>query len=105
MRYSDYQGTGAAPEKLLDEPDACIGGGYGESKWVAEQILKSASEEAVEEPLKAIVVRPGQMTGGPSGAWNEKEWFPTLIKSSVHLGKLPAVHGVRLTLLAWNVAH
>ena len=78
----------------MDTTDSCIGTGYSESKWISEQILKAAMDMAAEEPLKATIVRPGQMTGGPSGAWNMKEWFPSLIKSSIHMEKLPEVQGV-----------
>lgn len=84
-----------ALEEHLIKPDSAIGLGYGESKWVSEQILRKASEET---PISTTVLRCGQMTGGPSGAWNDHEWFPSLIKSSLKLGKLPASSGVSLLL-------
>ncbi|EJC99607.1 acetyl-CoA synthetase-like protein [Fomitiporia mediterranea MF3/22] len=81
----------AEPEELLSIEDVRLGSGYGESKWVAEQIL---AEAARRTPLKMTIIRPGQLTGGTTGAWNEHEWFPSLIKSSIVLGMLPSLDGV-----------
>lgn len=44
------------------------------------------------------------MTGGPSGAWNEHEWFPSLVKSSVALGKIPDVEGAVSYISAYDAA-
>jgi thioester reductase-like protein len=61
--------------------------GYSESKWVAEQILENFSKTT---QLKSIIVRIGQLAGAAgNGAWNTKEWFPTLVKSGGALGCLP----------------
>ena len=83
----------------LEEPvtDACIstGTGYSESKWVSERILQTIASIS---GLRPLVVRCGQMTGGRSGAWNDHEWFPSLVKSSVALGKFPSVEGVSCPL-------
>ena len=87
----DYNGAKPAPEEYLLEPDSALGFGYAESKWVSENILRKASERT---PISTTVFRCGQMTGGPSGAWNEHEWFPSLVKSSITLGQLPATGGV-----------
>ncbi|KAK0497789.1 hypothetical protein EDD18DRAFT_1159316 [Armillaria luteobubalina] len=79
-----------AAEEPLADPTVSAGWGYGESKWVAEYIL----EEAVKSTtLKPIIVRTGQLTGGINGAWNIKEWFPSLVKSSQDLKCLPDVPG------------
>ena len=80
-------------EEYLAEPNSAIGIGYGESKWVSEQIMRKASEVT---PISTTVLRCGQMTGGPSGAGNDHEWLPSLIKSSVAMGKLPASSGVSI---------
>ncbi|KAH8110862.1 acetyl-CoA synthetase-like protein [Phellopilus nigrolimitatus] len=85
-------------EEPLSTPDTAISTGYTESKWVSEHILQVATEKT---PLSATVVRCGQMTGGPSGAWNTHEWFPSLIKSSIALGMLPDATGV----VSWLTAH
>lgn len=82
------------PENHTAHPDYAIGTGYGESKWVSEEILQRAARAT---SLTSTVARCGQLTGGPSGAWNEQEWFPSLVKSSVTLGKIPDTDG----LVSW----
>ena len=93
---SDYEKNKFEGEDYLLNPGPAIGLGYGESKWVSEMILRHASQNT---PLSTTVVRCGQMTGGISGAWNEHEWFPSLVKSSITLGKLPAINNVNLYLI------
>jgi thioester reductase-like protein len=62
-----------------------------ESKWVGERILEQAAEETT---LRPIIVRAGQICGGINGQWNTTEWFPNLVKSSLHLRALPGGNGV-----------
>ena len=66
--------------------------GYADSKWVAERILDKA---ATMTKLKPVVVRPGQITGAPNGAWNPTEWFPRVVRSVPYLGCLPGGDEVR----------
>ena len=99
MTPSEYHENNFAPETHLAQPDSAIGNGYGESKWVSEQILLRASHQT---PLSTTVIRCGQMTGGLSGAWNDHEWFPSLVKSSIALGKLPDMDGVCRLFLSRN---
>ncbi|PIL27263.1 hypothetical protein GSI_10408 [Ganoderma sinense ZZ0214-1] len=77
------------PEVLLD-PSSAIGAGYPESKWVVEQVLHRVSERS---GLPAVVVRLGQITGNKIGYWNEREWFPALVKSALFTHCLPDVDG------------
>ncbi|KAF8200278.1 hypothetical protein BJ912DRAFT_1020035 [Pholiota molesta] len=65
-----------------------IGTGYTESKWVSEQILAAASAKTT---LKTVIVRVGQIAGGPTGFWNTKEWFPALVQSAKFVSCLPNV--------------
>ncbi|TCD61298.1 putative NRPS-like protein biosynthetic cluster [Steccherinum ochraceum] len=67
-------------------PEVAVDNGYSESKWVCERILETCASKT---PMRPIVVRVGQITGSPSGAWNTSEWFPSLVRSSVYLGALP----------------
>ncbi|TCD61559.1 putative NRPS-like protein biosynthetic cluster [Steccherinum ochraceum] len=67
-------------------PEVAVDNGYSESKWVCERILEIC---AAKTPLRPVVVRVGQITGSPSGAWNPSEWFPSLVRSSVYLGAFP----------------
>lgn len=56
-----------------------------------EQVLHRVSERT---GLPAVVVRLGQVTGNKVGYWNEREWFPALVKSSLFTRCLPDVDGV-----------
>lgn len=73
---------------MLD-PCTSVGTGYSESKWVAERIVESS--RAWSNPL---VVRIGQLAGGLDGNWDVREWLPSLVRTSVELGKLPELKGV-----------
>jgi thioester reductase-like protein len=68
-------------------PESAVGTGYGESKWVSERLLEVAFANTALNP---IVIRVGQICGGPNGFWNEKEWLPSLIRSSVQIKCLPS---------------
>ncbi|KIY54025.1 acetyl-CoA synthetase-like protein [Fistulina hepatica ATCC 64428] len=70
------------PEAPITDARVPFGQGYGESKWVAEQILATAQEAT---SLRPVVARLGQISGGPNGSWNKRDWVPALVKSSVSL--------------------
>ncbi|KAJ7575926.1 hypothetical protein C8J56DRAFT_1032190 [Mycena floridula] len=95
---SNWSLVSAASEERIDDPALSIGGGYGESKWCAEQILSKASDSTA---LKPIIVRVGQLSGGINGNWNKNEWFPSLVRSSRFLKCIPNVQGN----LAWVPIH
>ncbi|KAF9059347.1 putative nonribosomal peptide synthetase [Rhodocollybia butyracea] len=79
---------GPYPEKIESNPQFAVGGGYGESKYVAERILRNSG-------LHVSVLRIGQISGGkPNGAWAMSDWFPMMIKSSLKLRVLPDAYGV-----------
>ncbi|KAG6848897.1 putative secondary metabolism biosynthetic enzyme [Arthromyces matolae] len=74
--------------------------GYPEAKWVCERLLLAAMElfgdsfSVEERLLQGSSVRIGQMTGPEgSGAWNELEHFPIIVRTSQQLGALPALEG------------
>ncbi|CAL1699315.1 unnamed protein product [Somion occarium] len=75
------------PEQPI-EANVAVGTGYSESKWVAEKLLNVVASKS---SLRPVSIRVGQVSGGASGAWNQAEWFPALVKSSVHLGHLPTL--------------
>ncbi|KAF9471438.1 acetyl-CoA synthetase-like protein [Pholiota conissans] len=86
-----FQTPISAGDRLPEVPieaKVAIGTGYTESKWVSEKILEAASSQT---SLKAIVVRVGQISGGPNGFWNTKEWFPALVQSAKFVFCLPNV--------------
>lgn len=76
------------PERILEDWSAPTENGYGQSKLVSERIIDAAAKQA---GVPGIVCRVGQVAGPttPQGVWPKQEWFPSLIASSLHLGKLP----------------
>lgn len=62
--------------------------GYGQSKLISELLLAQATEKL---KVSASIIRVGQIAGprGETGMWNKQEWLPTIIASSVRMGKLP----------------
>ncbi|UZP36435.1 hypothetical protein NXS19_004251 [Fusarium pseudograminearum] len=63
--------------------------GYGQSKWVAEEICHSASEHT---GLPVKVIRLGQISGDTHhGIWNPSEAVPTIILSALIAGALPRI--------------
>ena len=87
------------PETVMSDWHAADGMGYAESKSIAERLLAAASEKS---GLRTAICRLGQVAGPTtqSGVWNQREWIPSLIASSVHLGKIPASLGSR-DLIDW----
>lgn len=86
----------AVPEASFKDMDLINSTGYNESKWICEQILEIAS---LETPLKPLIVRVGQLSGGINGNWNDREWFPALVRASQILRAAPENEGVRLRLV------
>ena len=81
---------GLFQEIPVEDARTAIGFGYGEAKWIGEQILLAAARETSLQP---IIVRPGQITSNKAGYWKETEWFPSIVKSSKTLGVLPDLAG------------
>ncbi|KAI0750819.1 acetyl-CoA synthetase-like protein [Daedaleopsis nitida] len=77
------------PEVPLDASSA-LGTGYGEAKWVAERVLQNV---AMRTGMPTVIVRLGQVSGDKIGHWNEREWFPALVKSALSVRCLPDVEG------------
>lgn len=88
----DSSQRGLVLESRVDDPSSALGSGYGESKWIAEYILNTAAETT---DLRPITVRLGQICGNRVGYWNEREWFPSLVKSALYQRCLPDIEGVR----------
>ncbi|KAI1119599.1 hypothetical protein F5Y14DRAFT_8850 [Nemania sp. NC0429] len=77
------------------------GGGYGQSKFVSERLLDAAAREA---GVPSTICRVGQVAGpttAKAGEWPRREWLPSLIASSVYLGKIPESLGPRLDVVDW----
>ena len=83
------------PEDRVESTSA-TGTGYAESKWVVEEILLQAASKA---NLPTTAVRLGQVSGDRLGHWNEKEWFPAVVKSSLFTRCLPGdMNDVRVSI-------
>ncbi|KAE8151061.1 hypothetical protein BDV25DRAFT_153296 [Aspergillus avenaceus] len=81
---NELLGVEDVPEKLLD--------GYGQTKWVAEQLVLEAGRRGL--PVK--VHRAGTISGHSStGAANAWDLLTALIVESIHLGYAPNVEGWR----------
>jgi len=92
------------PFEVPETPQAGINTaefGYPEAKWVCEQVLLAANEfygnaspDGEDPLLLTSSVRIGQMTGPEgSGAWNESEHFPLIVRTSQTLKALPDLDG------------
>ncbi|TBU53497.1 acetyl-CoA synthetase-like protein [Dichomitus squalens] len=82
-----YSSTTPAPESLEYGPEYALGTGYGESKWITEQMLWRATRET---GLRTTSVRVGQLSGDSQvGGWNTKEWIPSIVRASKRLGLAP----------------
>ncbi|KAI0357816.1 acetyl-CoA synthetase-like protein [Trametes cingulata] len=88
--FTNYKGPSPAPETPLDDPASAFGAGYAESKWVTEHVLQNATNKT---GVHTVVMRLGQVTGNRVGYWNEKEWFPALVKSAQFQRCLPDIDG------------
>lgn len=73
--------------------------GYGQSKYIAERLLHAAAAEA---GIPTTICRVGQVAGPTteSGIWTQREWLPSLVKSSKAMGKLPTSLG-RMETVDW----
>jgi acyl-CoA synthetase (AMP-forming)/AMP-acid ligase II/acyl carrier protein len=84
--------SGDAGQRILErpqDPSSVLPQGYAESKFVAERLCEISSKRS---GAKIAIHRVGQL-GGPSslsaGMWNMRDWFPSLVRSSLTMEKLP----------------
>jgi thioester reductase-like protein/acyl-coenzyme A synthetase/AMP-(fatty) acid ligase/aryl carrier-like protein len=79
-------------EEALTSAQVPVSMGYGQSKHLAERLLTHASREL---GIKTVAARVGQISGDSSRkrGWNRREWFPSLVVSSLHIRALPRTLG------------
>jgi thioester reductase-like protein/acyl-coenzyme A synthetase/AMP-(fatty) acid ligase len=79
-------------EEALTDAQIPVSMGYGRSKHLAEKLLTHASQKL---GISTIAVRVGQISGDSSRkrGWNLREWFPSLVVSSLHIRALPRTLG------------
>lgn len=75
-------------EDAVTQTQAPASMGYGQSKYLAERMLTYASRVL---GVQTIVARVGQVSGDASRkcGWNRREWFPSLVVSSLYIRALP----------------
>lgn len=72
--------------------EAAIQMGYGQSKWVAEEICSAAAKYAAQKGIDfpVQILRVGQVVGDTKhGMWNPKEAIPLTVQSALITGALP----------------
>lgn len=70
--------------------------GYGQSKWVAEEICSAAAKHAAQQGVEFTVqiLRVGQVVGDTKhGIWNPKEAIPLTVQTALTTGALPVREG------------
>jgi thioester reductase-like protein len=93
----DWTSSTPSAELPITSVEVVVGSGYAESKFVAERILELCAQKT---SLRPVVVRCGQLSGAKNGFWNEREWFPALVRSGQVLGCFPRIQGVWTSLQA-----
>ncbi|KAI2610579.1 acetyl-CoA synthetase-like protein [Hypoxylon sp. NC1633] len=93
----------AVPEEIFDDVSVPAAGGYAESKYLAERMLKHAAQRL---HIPVVVAHVGQVCGATRspGRWNPKEWIPRLIVSAARLGAIPdslGAYGTDTLDVAW----
>lgn len=81
------------PSAIITSPSAPARTGYGESKYIAEQLLAYGARQY---GMRVTILRLGQISGpahNSNGNWTSREWLPSLVLSSRYLRKLPASLG------------
>ncbi|KAL8663294.1 MAG: hypothetical protein Q9168_008121, partial [Polycauliona sp. 1 TL-2023] len=75
------------PENIIEDLDHALDMGYGQSKLVGEHIVAAAVKNA---GAQASILRIGQVVGDSKfGMWNEREAFPSIVRSALTMGILP----------------
>jgi thioester reductase-like protein/amino acid adenylation domain-containing protein len=89
-------GMGLCEEETdLDDLAEAREDGYGQSKWVAEKLVR----EAAGRGLPVSVYRPGNVSGhSESGASNPRDLIGAVIVESTRLGCAPEVEGWRMEM-------
>ncbi len=82
-------------ETDLDDLAGAREDGYGQSKWVAEKLVR----EAEERGLPVHVYRPGNVSGhSETGASNPRDLLGAVIVESLRLGCAPEIEGWRMEM-------
>ena len=77
-----------------------LGTGYGQTKWVAEQLAREAGRRG----LQGSVVRPGYILGSRNGVTNTDDFLIRLLKGCIQLGTRPRIVNTVNTIPVDHVA-
>ncbi|AET38941.1 L-aminoadipate-semialdehyde dehydrogenase Ecym_3457 [Eremothecium cymbalariae DBVPG len=78
--------TGIAESDELGGSSSGLTTGYGQSKWVAEYLIRQAGKRG----LRGCIVRPGYVTGSSiSGSCNTDDFLLRFLRGVVQIGKMP----------------
>lgn len=58
---------------------------YSETKWVSEKLVGIAKERG----LKAVIYRPGDITGSASGIWEMEDMVSRMVVGIIQMGAVP----------------
>lgn len=82
-------GSGVPESDDLEGSATGIGTGYGQSKWVAEYIVREAGRRG----LDGCIIRPGYITGdSTTGVTNTDDFLIRMIKGCIQLGQIPDIY-------------
>ncbi|KAM3150090.1 hypothetical protein ABEW05_009592 [Botrytis cinerea] len=70
--------------------------GYARAKFLSELLVDAAGQH-LGETISTTIIRIGQIAGPvlKPGLWNPREWFPSVMLSSLYLGQIPNSLGPR----------
>lgn len=89
VRLSERDPIGVTEEDDLQGSRTGLGTGYGQSKWVAEYLVREAGRRG----LKGVIVRPGYVTGdASSGVTNTDDFLIRMAKGCVQLSSRPEIN-------------
>ena len=81
-------GKGVTEDDDLSGSATGLGTGYGQSKWVAEYLVRAAGSRG----LRGTIVRPGYVTGDKtSGVTNTDDFLIRMAKGCIQLGCRPRI--------------
>lgn len=88
---------GPPPERVLQSFDTPAAFGYGRAKFLCELLVDAAAQHFGSSTLPTTIIRVGQVGGtiNHAGVWNPREWLPSMVISSLHLGKISDSLGSR----------
>ncbi|AMD18774.1 HBL128Cp [Eremothecium sinecaudum] len=79
-----------------------LSGGYGQSKWAAEYVVRNAGKRG----LRGCIVRPGYVTGASNnGSSNPDDFLLRLMKGCIQIGAAPDIKNPVNMLPVDHVAH